>query len=71
MLPRHRHSNARLFTPRKVCDSEGKAITIDRLWAIRFGNGGNGGEVDTLYFTAGPNGETDGLFGSLHPASRQ
>jgi uncharacterized protein (TIGR03118 family) len=55
----------------KVRNAEGKAITIDRLWALRFGNGGNGGATDTLYFTAGPNGEADGLFGSLTPASRQ
>ena len=53
----------------KVRTSEGKAVTIDRLWAIRFGNGGNGGSVDTLYFTAGPNGEQDGLFGSLSPGT--
>jgi uncharacterized protein (TIGR03118 family) len=51
----------------KVRTSEGKAVTIDRLWAIRFGNGGNGGSMNTLYFTAGPNGERDGLFGSLDP----
>jgi uncharacterized protein (TIGR03118 family) len=51
----------------KVRNSEGKAITIDRLWAIQFGNGGNGGSTNTLYFTAGPNEERDGLFGSLDP----
>jgi uncharacterized protein (TIGR03118 family) len=49
----------------KVRTPDGRPIVIDRLWTIRFGNGGNGGSVDTLYFTAGPNGETDGLFGSL------
>jgi hypothetical protein len=31
------------------------------------GNGGNGGLSNTIYFTAGPNGENDGLFGSLSP----
>jgi len=30
-------------------------------------NNDNGGAANTLYFTAGPNGETDGLFGSLNP----
>ncbi len=50
-----------------VRTAEGKPIVIDRLWSIRFGNGGNGGLVNTLYFTAGPNGESDGLFGSLDP----
>ena len=52
----------------KVRDPKGKAILIDGLWTITFGsNNGNGGAANTLYFTAGPNGETDGLFGSLNP----
>jgi uncharacterized protein (TIGR03118 family) len=51
----------------KVRDSHGQAIVIDGLWAIKFGNGGNGGSANTLYFTAGPNEEADGLFGSLDP----
>lgn len=51
----------------KVRDSHGQAIVIDGLWAIKFGNGGNGGAPNTLYFTAGPNEEADGLFGSLDP----
>jgi uncharacterized protein (TIGR03118 family) len=51
----------------KVRDPKGKLILIDGLWTIMFGNGGNGGATGTLYFTAGPNGEQDGLFGSLNP----
>jgi uncharacterized protein (TIGR03118 family) len=51
----------------KVRNPHGQAIVIDGLWTIRFGNGGNGGLPGTLYFTAGPNGESDGLFGSLAP----
>jgi uncharacterized protein (TIGR03118 family) len=51
----------------KVRDPKGQAIVIDGLWTIRFGNGGNGGDPNKLYFTAGPNGEQDGLFGSLSP----
>jgi uncharacterized protein (TIGR03118 family) len=52
----------------KVRDPKGKEILIDGLWTITFGsNNGNGGAANTLYFTAGPNGETDGLFGSLNP----
>ena len=52
----------------KVRDPKGKSIVIDGLWAITFGSGLlNGGSSNTLYFTAGPNGETDGLFGSLNP----
>jgi uncharacterized protein (TIGR03118 family) len=52
----------------KVRSPKGQAVVIDGLWTIRFGNGGNGGRLDTLYFTAGPNDESDGLFGSLAPS---
>jgi uncharacterized protein (TIGR03118 family) len=52
----------------KVRDPKGQAILIDGLWTITFGSDkGNGGAANTLYFTAGVNGETDGLFGSLNP----
>jgi uncharacterized protein (TIGR03118 family) len=51
----------------KLRDSHGQAVVIDGLWTVMFGNGGNGGDPKTLYFTAGPNGESDGLFGSLAP----
>src|SRR5215831_16909956 len=52
----------------KVRDLKGQAILIDGLWTITFGsNNDGGGSANTLYFTAGPNGETDGLFGSLNP----
>ena len=44
------------------------AVVIDGLWSLLFGNGGAGGDPKTLYFTAGPNGESDGLFGSVAPA---
>ena len=46
-------------------DTTGKLVTIDGLWALRFGNGSGSGPSDTLYFTAGTAGETAGLFGSL------
>jgi uncharacterized protein (TIGR03118 family) len=42
-------------------------VTIDGLWGLRFGNGGKGGRPSTLYFSAGPDGENHGLFGSLDP----
>ena len=35
------------------------------LWQIGFGNGGNNGDPNTLYFTDGINGEKDGLFGAI------
>ena len=35
---------------------------------MTIGNDGSGGSSNKLYFTAGPNGENDGLFGSLTAA---
>lgn len=46
---------------------EGK-LSIDGLWALEFGNNGGAGPSTRLFFTAGPNDETDGLFGSIDPA---
>jgi len=43
----------------------GKPLVIDGLWALVFGSGHAGFEADEIYFTAGPNDEADGLFGSL------
>jgi hypothetical protein len=37
------------------------------LWALSFGNGGNGGDTGILYFTTGLNGEADGLFAAATP----
>ncbi len=45
--------------------ANGDALVIDGLWALTIGNGGAGGSLNTLYFTAGLNGESDGLFGAL------
>jgi len=49
-------------------DSKGKSVVIDGLWTLTLG-GGRNSSSDTLYFTAGPNGETDGLFGTITPAA--
>lgn len=51
-------------------DAKGKPIVIDGLWTLTLG-GGRNSSSDTLYFTAGPNGEIDGLFGTITPASTQ
>ena len=45
-------------------------LSIEGLWALKFGNGGRAGVPDTLYFSAGPDDETHGLFGSLTPVSK-
>jgi uncharacterized protein (TIGR03118 family) len=52
----------------KLRDTHGQALVIDGLWTLMFGNGVAGGSKDLLYFTAGPNDEADGLFGSIAPS---
>jgi uncharacterized protein (TIGR03118 family) len=47
--------------------SGGGKLAIDGLWALEFGNAGSNGDPDTLFFTAGPNDESDGLFGTIKP----
>jgi uncharacterized protein (TIGR03118 family) len=49
-------------------NAKGKPIAIDGLWTLTLG-GGRNSSSDTLYFTAGPNGEVDGLFGTITPVS--
>lgn len=46
----------------------GSPIAIDGLWALQVGNGKSGGDANAVYFTAGPDGEQHGLFGSLQAA---
>jgi len=46
-------------------DASGQAIVINQLWALQFGNGGNGGKPNQLFFTAGPNNYAKGLFGMI------
>jgi uncharacterized protein (TIGR03118 family) len=52
-------------------DGVGKAISIEGLWGLTFGNGSKAGDTHTLYFTAGIAGsgivEDHGLFGSIAP----
>jgi uncharacterized protein (TIGR03118 family) len=43
----------------------GSLVVIDGLWALAFGNGSAGGPVDSLFFTAGPQGEAHGAFGAI------
>ncbi len=49
--PRLQPDNRRF--PRHAAGRSGNGIVIDELWALKFGNGGAGGDVNTLYFTAG------------------
>jgi uncharacterized protein (TIGR03118 family) len=51
----------------KLSGADGKPIVIGDLWALAPGNGGNGGDPNAIYFTAGVHAEAQGLFGSLTP----
>jgi uncharacterized protein (TIGR03118 family) len=55
----------------KLLDHHGEAISIDGLWALGFGNGGSAGGSHTLYYTAGPNDESHGLFGRITPSTSE
>jgi uncharacterized protein (TIGR03118 family) len=43
----------------------GQPILNPGLWALTFGNGANGGNPNTLYFSAGIDSEQEGLFGAI------
>jgi len=53
---------------RGLLDGEDKGpMVIDGLWALAFGNNAQAGSQDTLFFTAGPDHESHGLFGGITP----
>ncbi len=54
-----------------VRNPDNSLVFIDGLWSLTFGNNGNAGSSTTLFFTAGPNNETDGLFGTLTPVAAE
>lgn len=54
-----------------VKDAHGATITIDGLWSLQFGNGGASGPGNTLFFTAGPGEEQNGLFGTITPVKNE
>jgi uncharacterized protein (TIGR03118 family) len=43
-------------------------LSINGLWGLTTGNGAMAGSTSAVYFTAGPNNESNGLFGVLTPA---
>jgi len=45
----------------------GGNLEIHGLWGLAFGNGGTAGPTNTLLFTAGPDDESHGLFGTIVP----
>jgi len=65
-----------------VLNPDGSTLNIDGLWALEFGNSdgsrnaagllkSNAGSALTLFFTAGPDGEKNGLFGTLTPIAAE
>jgi uncharacterized protein (TIGR03118 family) len=54
----------------RLRNREGKPIQIDGLWSLKFGNDGNAGRQNELFFTAGINDEQHGLFGKLRLENR-
>lgn len=46
-------------------DKQGHSIVIDGLWSLQFGLGGQAGNPNQLFFTAGIHQEADGLFGMI------
>ncbi|HEV3172708.1 MAG TPA: TIGR03118 family protein, partial [Actinocrinis sp.] len=49
-------------------NEDNKPLTIDGLWGLAFGTASTGG-TGTLLFSAGINGEQDGLLGAINPTS--
>jgi hypothetical protein len=49
-----------------IKDTTGKAIQIDQLWGIDFGDGmGKNGPKNRLFFTAGPDNNFAGTLGVI------
>ncbi len=51
-----------------IRDTKNQPIKNDKIWGLLFGNGESLGDQDALYFAAGPEDETDGVFGSIRLA---
>jgi uncharacterized protein (TIGR03118 family) len=51
-----------------LADQNGNNISIPGLWALIVGNGGNGGDPNAIYFSAGGANQKHGLLGSIQAA---
>jgi uncharacterized protein (TIGR03118 family) len=49
----------------KLTDALNDPLTLEGLWALQFGNGAHDQSQNSLFFTAGPAGETEGLYGRI------
>jgi uncharacterized protein (TIGR03118 family) len=48
-----------------LSDTNGRPLAIPGLWALVWGDGAMNGVAGDLYYTAGPNNQTDGVFGRI------
>jgi uncharacterized protein (TIGR03118 family) len=53
------------YHPSGMLKEDQKPVVIDGLWGIGFGNNAASGPSNVLYFTAGPDDETNGYFGKI------
>ncbi|MGH8309490.1 MAG: TIGR03118 family protein, partial [Steroidobacteraceae bacterium] len=51
--------------------AQGKRLVIPVLWGMSFGNGILNQPTDVLFFAAGPNFGTGGLYGRISPTSAE
>jgi uncharacterized protein (TIGR03118 family) len=49
----------------QLTDEDGDPIMIPYLWTLTVGNGGDGGDLDDIYFTAGIGDKEHGVFGEI------
>lgn len=49
----------------QLLGANGNPLAIDGLWGLAVGNNASAGSSQSIYFSAGPNGEVNGLFGVL------
>ncbi len=55
-----------------LLDANGASLVIDGLWALSFaGDSTVNGSPTDLYFTAGPNDESDGIFGKINATAAE
>jgi uncharacterized protein (TIGR03118 family) len=70
----YNHSEINAFDPTTgayvgtLADANGNPLFNQALWAINFGRGGSNGDPNTLFFAAGIQAETHGLFGAIQAA---
>ncbi|MGA2421132.1 MAG: TIGR03118 family protein [Candidatus Acidiferrum sp.] len=54
-----------------VQNPDSSVLAIPGLWSLTFGNGASAGPSTTLFFSAGPDKESHGLFGTLTPVASE